>query len=194
MDNKEFSPEQSFELITRVIGEARNRFEESGFIYVFWGILITVASLSQFVLLKNELYNINWYPYLLMPVGAIITGVYYSKKRRKKIRNQVTNIVSVSWITVSFNIMILGFVFAMQLKQNLVPVILILLSVGILISAGTIKSKLLYYSGFTVNISAFICFYLDWIYHSLLMGIIAIFAILIPGILLTIKNKDNKNV
>ncbi len=194
MENKELSPEESFEIITNVITQARNRFEENGFVYVFWGALIAIAAIGQFLLLQKELYEINWYPYLLMPVGSVITGIYYSKKRKAGFKNQVSRIVSVSWITISANLLILGAVFAMQLKQNLIPVLLILLSVGILVSAGTFKSKLLYYSGIVVNISAFVCFYLDWIYHSLLMGVVAIVAMLIPGIILVIQNKKDKNV
>ncbi len=194
MRTDKLSPEKSFELITQVITQARNKFEENGLIYMFWGALIAIASISQFILLKNEYYDINWYPYLLMPIGAIYSGYYFSKKKGKNKQNQISKIISFSWIAISFNIMILGFVFAPILKQNLIPFILILLSIGIIVSGVSVKSKLLLFSGILINISAFICLKLDWIYHPLLLGIVSVIAILIPGFLLMVQHKKKENV
>ena len=83
METDTLSPKQSLELITQVIAQARNKFEENGFIYIFWGILIAIASISQFILLKKEYYDIHWYPYLLMPMGSIYSVYYFSKKKGK---------------------------------------------------------------------------------------------------------------
>ncbi len=189
MKTDKLSPEKSLELITQVITQARNKFEENGFIYMFWGALIAITSISQFVLLKNEYYNINWYPYLLMPIGAIYSTIYFSKKKRKNKQNLISKIVSALWIVLSVNMMILGFLFANNLKENLIPIILILLSIGTIVSGTSIKSKLLLYSGIIIGLSAFLGFYLEWVYLPLLMGIVAIIAILIPGIILMLQHK-----
>ncbi len=90
--------------------------------------------------------------------------------------------------------MILGFLFANELKENLIPVILMLMSIGIVVSGTSIKSKLLLYSGILIGISAFSGFYIEQIYQPLLMGVVSILAILIPGIILMIQYKRNKNV
>lgn len=193
MESNKITPEKSFEIITQIINEAKLKFEENGFIYVFWGVLISIASISQFILLKNEYYDINYYPYFLMPIGGIYTGYYFFKKNKNK-HNQISKIVSISWITISLNIMILGFVFAVVLKEHLTPVILILAGIGTIISGGSIKNKLIIYSGLVINISGILCFKLEWIYHSLLMGIISIIALLIPGIILMIEHKKKQNV
>ena len=194
MELDKLSPEQSLELISQVITQARNKFEENGFIYIFWGTLIAISSISQFVLLKNGYYNINWYPHLLMPIGAIYSAIYFSKKKRKRTQNLIGKILSALWIVLSINMMILGFIFVNNLKENLIPVIIILLSIGIVVSGTSIKSKLLIYSGFFISLSAFICFYLEWTYHPLLLGIVSIIAILTPGIILMVQNKKKGNV
>ncbi len=194
METNKLSPEKSLELITQVITQARNKFEENGFIYTFWGILIAITSISQFILLKNEHYDINWYPYLLMPIGAIYSTIYYSKKKGKSKQNLISKIVSALWIVLSINMMILGFLFANNLKENLIPIILILLSIGTIVSGTSMKSKLLLYSGIFIGLSAFLCFYLEWIYHPLLMGIVSIIAVLIPGIILMVQHKKKENV
>ena len=186
MKTDNLSPEKSFELITQVINEARTKFEENGFIYMFWGALIAIASIGQFILLKYEYYSINYYPYFVMPLGGIFTWYYFLKKKKSKY-NQISKIVSSSWIGLSLNMMLLGFLFASELKENLTPILLILLSFGIIVSGVSIKSRLLLFSGILINISAFICFKIEWIYHPLLMGIVSVIAILIPGILLMIQ-------
>lgn len=191
METDKLTPEKSFDIITQVINEARNKFEENGFIYMFWGALSAIASISQFILLKNDYYDINWYPYLLMPLGAIYTVYYFSKKKNKYKSNQISKIISLSWAVISLNTMILGFLFSPVLKQHLIPVILILLSVGIVLSGVSVKSKLLLFSGIFINVTAFVSLKIDWMYQPLLMGIVSIVAILIPGIILMIQHKKN---
>lgn len=193
METDNLSPEKSFELITQIINEARTKFEENGFIYMFWGALIAIASLSQFMLLTYEYYSINYYPYFLMPVGGIFTGYYFSKKKKSS-QNQISKIVTVVWVALSLNMMLLGFVFANVLRESLIPVILILQGVGMVISGGAVKSKLLMYAGIAVNLSGFVCFNLDWLYHSLLAGVVAIIAIFIPGLISMIKHKKEQHV
>ena len=194
METDKLSPEKSLELITQVITQARNKFEENGFIYMFWGVLIAITSISQFILLKNEYYSISWYPYLLMPIGAIYSTIYYSKKKGKSKENLISKIVTALWIVLSINMMILGFLFGNNLKENLIPIILILLSIGTIVSGTSIKSKLLLYSGVFIGLSAFLGFYLEWIYQPLLMGIVSVIAILIPGIILMVQHKRKENV
>ena len=194
METDKLSPEKSLELITQVITQARNKFEENGFIYMFWGALIAITSISQFILLKNEYYSISWYPYLLMPIGAIYSTIYYSKKKGKSKENLISKIVTALWIVLSINMMILGFLFGNNLKENLIPILLILLSIGTIVSGTSIKSKLLLYSGVFIGLSAFLGFYLEWIYQPLLMGIVSVIAILIPGIILMVQHKRKENV
>ncbi len=193
METNKLSPEKSLELITQVINEARTKVEENGFIYMFWGALIAIAALSQFVLLTYEYYHIHYYPYFLMPIGGIFTGYYFSKKGKTP-QNQISKIISIGWMVLSVNMMILGFVFATTLKEHLTPIILILQGVGLIISGGAIKSKLLLYAGIAINISGLVCFNLAWIYHPLLSGVVAIIAIFIPGLILMIQHKNRSNV
>ena len=194
MNTEKLSAERSLELITEVIAQARKKFEENGFIYMFWGALIAIASIGQFLLLKNEYYSIHWYPYFLMPLGAIYSFYYFSKKERRYSHNQISIIVSYAWAFLSINMLALGFIFGRLLQANLIPVILILLAVGTIISGISIKSRLLLISGILINLAAFAGFYLQLIYQPLLMGLIAIVAILIPGIILMIQYKKKENV
>lgn len=194
MQTEKLSAEKSLELITEVITQARKRFEENGFIFMFWGALIAIAAIGQFLLLKNEYYTVNWYPYFLMPLGAIYSLYYFSKKEKNSKHNQISMIVSYAWIFLSINMLVMGFLLGRILIENLIPVILVLLAVGTIISGVSVKSKLLVLSGVLINLSAIVGFYIPILYQPLLMGIVAIVAVFIPGLILMMQYKRKGNV
>ncbi len=190
MENEKPTPKQNTEIISLIISEAKSKFQENGFIFVLWGVLITLTSFSQFVLLNSAYTDINYYPYFIIPFGVIYSG-YYMYKKEKGEQNQISKIIGISWTIISVNILILAFVFAPLLKSNLIPLLLILLGISFIITGGTLKCKLLLYSGIFINISGIICFNIDWQYHSLLMSIVSFLAIFIPGLVLMIEHKRN---
>ena len=193
MENTELTPEKSFELINQVISDARNRIEENGFIYAFWGVLSTAAALGQFFLLRNGYIHINYYPYFIMPLGAIYTGYYYSRKKKGE-HNLVGRILGISWSAIILNVFILGFLLSGSLKENLIPVILILLGIAIIISGSTTKNWLLLFAGIIMDLAGLFCFSVTWMYQPLLLGIVSAITILVPGIILMVEHKRKQNV
>ena len=83
MDKELLTPEDSIALITRTIQQTKNRFVENGRILSMWGVLIAAASLAQFILLRMEYYQINYFPYFIMPPFGVYTFLYYYRKRKK---------------------------------------------------------------------------------------------------------------
>ena len=191
MENNKQSLEQKLEFITQVIKEAKSQYEENGFIYMLWGILIAITSISQYILLINEYYSIHYYPFFIIPLGTIYTIYYYSRKEKMK-HNIITRIVSYTWLFISLNLIVLGFLFAATLKVNLSPIMLIILSIGMILSGISIRSRLIIGSGIIINITGYILFKLDWIYHPLVVGIVSLITFVIPGILLMLKYKKSK--
>ena len=189
MKSTEFTPEKSLELITQVIAEARDRFEENGFVYMLWGALIAVASLGQFVLIETGHGNISWYPYLLMPAGAIYTSFYYARRKKPSRANVISLMMTALWVVLSIYMMVLGFLFGGSLKEHLIPVILILLSIGITVSGTSLRSGLLVAAGIFIGLSALAGFYMDRTLQSLWMGVVSFVAIFIPGLIMMYKHK-----
>jgi hypothetical protein len=52
MENEEFTPSESLALITNIILEAKARFRDNGFSFIFLGLCSFAASFGQFLLLK----------------------------------------------------------------------------------------------------------------------------------------------
>lgn len=128
-----------------------------------------------------------------MPLGAIYTGFYYYRNKSGE-RNQIGRILGVSWSAIVLNVFIMGFLLAGTLKENLIPIILILISMAITISGGATKNRLLLFAGIIMNLAGLLCFSVTWMYQPLLLGIVSAVTILIPGIILMIEHKRKQNV
>lgn len=164
-EKKEFDPEQSLQLIEYAIQQAKKRFEENGTLYMFWGVLIALASFAQFYFIRIGEAAISWYPYLILPLGSIATMIMESKKQ-KKTYNPLGRITAALWIFAGFNIMVLAFGFHTTLLENLVAIILIFLGMATGVSGVLSRSSILLASGLFITISGYVCFFLEWQYRQ----------------------------
>ncbi|MEO1409195.1 MAG: hypothetical protein AAFW73_04895 [Bacteroidota bacterium] len=188
MSHEEFTPEESLALITEVIQEAKVRLEEDGLIYMMWGILLFVASTGQYLLFRMEQWEINYYPYFLIPLGAIASQLYYARKQRRQ-SNQIMGTISVIWAIIGFNLMLLGFFGWPLLKSSLLPIILILLGIGVATVGQVSKSRVFLLAGILINITGFVGFQLDWTNQPLLLGISSLLFIFGPGLVLQLQKR-----
>lgn len=192
MENHEFTPEKSLELISRVISEAKSKFEENGFTYILWGSLVGFASMAQFALIQYQIYDYNYYPYFILPLGGVATWLYYKNKQGASKKNVISSIISATWIALALNLMVLGFVYASFFKALLIPVMLILLGIGYIMSGTSIRSRLVVFSGVLINLSAFVCIHLPWEFHSLILSVVSLLFVLGPGLVFRIKRKKTR--
>lgn len=198
MDKTILTPEESLLLISKTIEDTKKRFEDNGFLFLFWGILIFFVSLSQFVLTILELNNIvyienftirNW-PVFLYPLGGIITGIYVKKTYKKLPKTILGNISEASGWLIGANFMILGFFFGNTLNEHLIPVFLIIYAFWNVITGVSISFKPLIIGGILLNLFGFAAFYINWQYQPLMFTIGSLVALIIPGILLNINKKQ----
>jgi len=185
------TPEESILLITRTIEDTKNRFRENGHIILLWGFLMFVVTLSQYILLRLELYRIHWYPNFLYPLGAVYTFVYFLKEHKKHNlpRTIIGNIIGALGWLLGANFMILGFFFSQKLGEAIAPVFLIFLALFTFVSGIAIRFRPLIIGGIVLNLTGIATFYFDWIYHLLIMSIGSVIALIIPGILLNRESK-----
>jgi len=183
MKTSNLNPEKSIDLINQVIEEAKNRFEENGYAFILWGATVAICCFTQYYMISINMGNYSWYPYLIMPLLTVYTIFYYGKKERYK-KNHLHLVSSRLWLFTGINIMVTGFAFAPYLKNYLSFVILLLLGVATAVAGSFIKSRILLICGLTLNLAAYLTFFVPWKEHPLLMGIASLVAFLIPGIYL----------
>jgi hypothetical protein len=192
MENKEFTPAESLSLIANVILEAKARFKDNGFSFILIGLCSFIASLGQFVLLKLEYYQINYYPYFIMPIAAAGTYFYYKKKKGSvKSKNIIGTLLSVLGAILGFNLMIAGFLFWGKFGIALIPFMLILFSIWPVLTGVIIKNRVFLISGIVINIIAYVSFFVGRNYHPLILSIVSLIGIVIPGIMLNYSSKES---
>jgi hypothetical protein len=190
MEEKTLTPKESLKVINEMIAGAKTRMKENGFIYLFWGWLILICALSQFILLQTEYADINYYPYFLVIPGAIYTAIVESKKHRKEGTSDYMNkVMTAIWLTAGINMIVAGFVFSPILKSSPVPLILIILALATVVSGAAIKFKPLVWGGIICNLAGIAAVFLDYSYHPILVVVAIIAADLIPGYILRNKYK-----
>lgn len=190
MKQDELTPKESLDLINEMISGAKARMNENGFIYLFWGWLISICALGQFILLQTEYAHMNYYPYILVIPAAIYTSIHESRKHRKEgSPNYTSNIMSGIWIAAGMNMLILGFLFSPVLKTSPVPYILIVLALATIVSGAAIKFKPLIWGGIICNLAGILSIFVAYSYHPLLVIAAIIAADLVPGYILRSKFK-----
>jgi hypothetical protein len=192
METKELTPSESLALITNVILEAKSRFRDNGFSFIFLGLCSFISSLGQFVLLRLEYYQVNYYPYFIMPVAGIVTYFYYRKKRKAvKSKNVIGTLFSIISMIMGLNLMISGFFFWEKFGIALIPFMLILFSIWSALTGVLIKNKIFLISGIVINLMAYCSFFIGRDYHPLILSIVSLIGIVIPGIVLNYSSKKS---
>jgi hypothetical protein len=102
-EEKQMTETESLQLITSMINKAKNRFNETGMLYLLWGWLILACCLVQFVAIhffnNNKTYYV-WYSTWLL----LIYQFFYLRKRKahRKVKMYTSEIVGFVWLVCSY--------------------------------------------------------------------------------------------
>ncbi|MEP6582630.1 MAG: hypothetical protein ABJA90_00125 [Ginsengibacter sp.] len=183
--------EQSFELITSMINKAKNRFSETGILYLFWGWLVLLCCLVQFIALyffKNEDANYIWYLTWIAPIYQVIYLRQLKKKR--SVKTYTAEIIGYVWFV--FIVCITLFVFTLIfLKAYLCinPAVLIMYGMPTFLSGVIVKFKPLRVGGICCWLLSILAVMVPYEFQFLLISLAVIVAWIIPGYLLRTKFK-----
>ena len=98
MENKDFNPTESMQLINTMINTAKNKLADDGFLIIFWGWLVMVAALIQYIALKINFEHGEYVWAILMPLGGIFSAVYgYKQNKKKSVKTYVDTYLSYLW-------------------------------------------------------------------------------------------------
>jgi hypothetical protein len=187
-EEKELTQEESLRIIHEMINAAKNNVKADGFIFLLWGYLVFIAGISQFILAQMNVAHSDavW---LLMPLGGIITAIYYLRKRkREKTRTHVSEFIKHIWIGFGAAMAVLMFSRGMT-SDTLLPCIMILYGIGLYLSGNALKFKPLIFGGVFCWVCAFAGFQTEVLYQLLIIALAVLGGYIIPGHLLQLNNK-----
>jgi hypothetical protein len=187
-EEKQLTQEESLKIIHEMISAAKNDVKADAFIFLLWGWLVFVASIAQFILVMMEI-KWNSVPWLLMPVGGVITVVYSIRKGKKdRTKTNITESLKYTWIAFTAAMLIIIFFNSMQFLQVL-PCIMALYGMGLFLSGGALRFRPLIYGGIFCWICAIAGFEVQNIYQLLILAVAVFGGYIIPGYLLKMNNR-----
>lgn len=188
-EEKPLTQEESFRIIHEMISAAKNDVKTDAFIFLLWGYLVFIASISQFILaeLNVEHSDVVW---LLMPLGAIVTVIYYMKKHKtERTKSHVSEFLKYIWIAFGAAMGVIMFSNAMGGMQ-LLPNIMTLYGIGLFLSGSVLKFRPLIFGGVFCWLCAIAGYHAEILYQLLIIAAAVLGGYIIPGHLLQLNNRN----
>lgn len=192
MQEQEFSPQESLNLIESMINKARNRFSENGHLYLLWGWVILFCSIVSFI----SLYvydDFRLFPVWFLSWVAVIYQFIYLFKRKKQqtVRTYTDDINSNVWMVFVIMSGMLAVILGKTGNQNLMnTVLLVMYGMPTFLSGVIFKFNALKIGGAVCWVLAFVSTLIPYEFSFLLLSMAVITAWIVPGYLLRSRYKN----
>ena len=188
---KFMTEKESMELITSMINKAKNRFNENGWLYIFWGWLIFVCCAVQFIALfffHNQNAYYIWYATWLGP----FLQIFYLKKKnnQRNLKTYTDEIAAFIWMVFLVCITLLVYILIhFKIYDAICPAVLVMYGMPTFLSGIILKFTTLKIGGISCWLFAVVSVFVPYDFQLLLISFAVIIAWLIPGYLLRSKFK-----
>lgn len=183
MNEKTLSHQESLELIERMIQSARNKVTESGFHFFLWGILVVLASMSQYVMILNGLGKESNLVWLLMPVIGVPAALVYEFRRSKQANKHTSDSeASYGKLWLGFGITLALMIFlSINLEVNPISFILGLVGLATFVSGSLLRFSALTFGAVVFWIAAAACLFVSNQNQLLINAVATALGYLIPA-------------
>ncbi len=186
MENKNdnLSAQQSLDLITSMIRQAKGNVQKSGFYFLLWGWTIVIANLGVYFMLEfTDIKN----PFLMFSItipAAIISMIYGMNQGKKVAAPTVLDSIHMwLWIGFGINCFIMA-AFGGKTNWQINPVIITMCAVPTFVSGIMLKFKPLVIGGSLFWVFGIICFMVDPKIQFLVAAFAVTVGYLVPGYML----------
>jgi len=191
MENNEkmMTGEESLKIITEMINKTKVNIRQGSFHLLFWGWLITVCSLSEWLITNLTHYAHPYYVWILVIPGAFVSMIYGAVTGRKaKVQTYADKLYMWTWIGFLFAAIVL-FIVQSDRMENVTPYILLLAGFPTFLSGFIVKFKPLIAGGICFWVIAILVHFAGPSLALLGTPVAMLTGYLIPGYML--RNKVN---
>jgi hypothetical protein len=198
--SKTLTPEESLELIGKFILNYKKNFRNNSFYFLLWGWMITLASISHFIILRTlqaakeydkiGLYSmINW---IIFPLAGFVFTYFHEKDKHKtnNLRGHIDRFITTLWQVTGIAIF---FELAFCLKLNHYypgPFILTVVGLSTLVTGITIKYRPVIFGGIGFFIFAIIGSFFSNEFQLLVSALAIVLGYLVPGYMLRVSKSE----
>jgi hypothetical protein len=194
-NEKQMTEAESLSIISGMINRAKNRFSETGHLYLLWGWVILFCCIVQFVSLQYLNYDKGSRVWFLTWVAVIYQFIYLARKKRsEKVKTYTDEIIGFVWLTfVSCAFILMYILISKKAYETLYPAILVLYGMPTFLSGIILKFKALIVGGICCWLLALSSPIVAREYYLILLACAVIAAWIIPGFILRAKYKKENN-
>ena len=183
-------PEQSLQVISNMIHAAKNKLADDGFHIIFWGWLVMICAMTQYITVKL---GFDWggMIWMLMPLGGIVSGIYgYKQGKERKVKTHIDTYLGFLWGGFLIAMAItLGYGYIHGLKATYF-FLMLLYGVATFITGGILNFKPLIFGSLFSFGFAILSVYLGNMEQFLCISGALLFSYVIPGHLLRSKYRS----
>ena len=193
-EEKKLTEQESLELIASMINKAKNSYIESGVGPLYWGILITLCSLTSFA--ESTFQFSLGFDIWMLSLFALIPQIFYAVRSRKqrKFTPHEESIMNFVWSTFAICMFLLSFYNAVAHPAHVTALYMMVYGIPTFITGGIRKFKPMIIGGIVCWICSLTSLYTSFPNTLLLMAASSTFAWLIPGIILRRRYLKLKHV
>ncbi|HTS43414.1 MAG TPA: hypothetical protein VMH01_03385 [Puia sp.] len=191
MQENEFSPEDSLQLIQSMIDKTKNSVADNSFYFLLWGWLVLAACIIQFVL--KVIVQSPWHPlaWTLMIVGIIASALHgMNENKSRKVKTYIGELLDYLWLSIFLSFLLLGFIFARLGWQNCYSFYMVMYAIGSFVTGRALKFSPLVWGAIGSWFLAIVSTFTSYDINILLSGLAIILSYIIPGYLLKMKYRQ----
>ena len=192
MSNKELSKDESLQLITDMIGQAKRNVAKGGsFYFLIWGWVVLFANLGHYLIAKFDWYDYPYIVWVLTIPAAVLSIVHGAKEDKKaRVKSHLDRLYSMIWFAVFVGVMII-LIFMEDVNYNLNAIILTFAGIGTFISGYALRFTPLIMGGVALWVASVVAFNFNPLDQYLVAAVGILAGYLIPGYLLRKAESGN---
>jgi len=189
---KEMTGEESLKIITEMINKTKVNIRMGSFHLLFWGWLIVICSLSEYILFRFTDFASPWYVWFFVIPGAVVSLLYgFNKGRKATVHTYAEMIYTWTWMAFFFAAIVLSILLSDRMG-SFGPYILTVAAIPTFVSGIIIRFKPLIIGGISFWIFAIIGHFGGIDLAALSVPVAMLTGYLIPGYLLKSKVDHDK--
>lgn len=176
------NPNESLAIIQKVVLSTRQDYHIQRKFYILWGLLIAIASFSQYAIQLN-LIPLPWYsPWIFFPGIGFILSIIWGLSSKKSSLSYYNHFVLTMWFTL-YIAMGLSLFVALFNEISPFPYLLICVGTGTNISGFLMKNRIFIISGIMLGLGAIYCLFIPFHQQLLLNGTCMIVGNVLPNLI-----------
>jgi len=196
MQEENFSPQDSLELIRSMIRKTQKDMGDNSSHFLLWGWVTFVACISQFVLKHIFDYEKHYLVWLVIfPAMIIAAWLGIRDHKKQKASTYIGDSMKYLWMGMGISYFVLSAIFSrMGWGNQVFPFFMLLYGLGTFISGKFLQFKPLVYGGLMAWALAIASTYFEYDYQLLFAAGAIFFSYIIPAYMLRKKNNlpDNE--